>query len=297
MQEPHRLRRSLLFVPGGDPRKLERASGAGADTLILDLEDAVAPEHKERARLEVARWLQARPREGAEAAVRINALGTPWFDEDLAAVAGAGAQAIVLPKCEGARGVTQVAEALDRLERETGSAARVRLLALVESAAGVVRAPEIAVAGARLDGLCFGHADFSLDLGLSEPDSSEGVVHHARCAIVIAARSAGVAPVDSVCLDVRDEAAFRADAELGLRLGFDGKLCIHPTQVTLANRVWTPSDEQIQAAQRVLEAWLEAQSKGVAVFALDGKMVDAPVVAVHERVLERARRAGVLSDS
>jgi citrate lyase subunit beta/citryl-CoA lyase len=134
-------------------------------------------------------------------------------------------------------------------------------------------------------------------MGLTHPDSATGVIHHARCAVAVAARAVGVAPVDTVCLDVRDEAAFLADAELGLRLGFDGKLCIHPTQVTLANRVWTPSDEQIQAAQRVLEAWLEAQSKGVAVLALDGKMVDAPVVAVHERVLERARRAGVLSDS
>jgi citrate lyase subunit beta/citryl-CoA lyase len=245
----------------------------------------------------VTRWLEARPAEAGEAAVRINAAGTPWFEEDLAAVAAAGADAVMLPKCESAAGVARAAEALDAADPGAGSSARVRLLALVESAAGVARAGEIAAAGARVDGLCFGHADFSLDLGLSDPDPSEGVVQHARCAIVIAARAASVAPLDTVCLDVRDEAAFQADAERGLRLGFDGKLCIHPTQVALANRIWTPTDEQIQAAQRVLEAWLEAQAKGVAVFALDGKMVDAPVVAVHERVLERARRAGVLSDS
>jgi citrate lyase subunit beta/citryl-CoA lyase len=297
MDESHRLRRSLLFVPGGDPRKLERAAGAGADTLLLDLEDAVAPDHKERARSEVARWLESRPQGGSEAAVRINPAGTPWFEEDLAAVAGAGAGAVMLPKCESAGDVARAAEALGALEREAGSAGSVRLLALVESAAGVSRAGEIAAAADRVDALCFGHADFSLDMGLTHPDSATGVIHHARCAVAVAARAAGVAPVDTVCLDVRDEAAFLADAELGLRLGFDGKLCIHPAQVAIANRVWTPTEEQIAAARRVVEAWNEAQAKGVAVFALDGKMVDPPVVAVHERVLERARRAGVLEDA
>lgn len=298
MDHSHRLRRSLLFVPGGETRKLERAAEAGADTLLADLEDAVAPERKDDARRGVARWLEGLPADGAEPAVRINPRSTPWCDEDLAAVVGAGARAVMLPKCEAAQDVAWAAAALDGLEREAPPArGRVGILALVESAAGVARAAEIAAASDRVEALCFGHADFSVGLGLADPDPSRGVVHHARCAVVIAARAAGRSPVDTVCLDVRDEAAFRADAERGLRLGFDGKLCIHPAQVAIANRVWTPSEEQIEAARRVLAAWREARERGVAVFALDGRMVDAPVVAMHERVLQRARHAGVLGEA
>jgi citrate lyase subunit beta/citryl-CoA lyase len=171
----------------------------------------------------------------------------------------------------------------------------VRLLALVETAAGVAQVASLASATPRIGALCFGHADFSRDMGLAAPNPARGVVFHARCALAIAARAGQVAPIDTVCLDVRDARAFRRDAELGLELGFEGKLCIHPLQVPIANRVHTPTTAQIAYARRVLEASQKADSEGKGVFTVDGKMVDAPLIAVQQRVLERARRAGALS--
>jgi len=296
MSGSHRLRRSLLFVPGGDARKLEKAARAGADTLVLDLEDAVVLAQKEGARAAIAAWLRDRAGFAGEVAVRVNAPGTPWFEGDLAAVVGGGADAMMLPKSETSAGLGRAVAALERAEHDAGREPEVRVLALVESAAGIAGARDIA-GTPRVDALCFGHADFSLDMGLPAPDPAHGVLYHARCALAIAARAAGVAPIDTVCLDVRDEASFRRDAEEAFALGFDGKLCIHPAQVMLANAIWTPSPAQVAAARRVVAGWREAQASGRGVFALDGKMVDGPVVAAHERVLERARRAGVLEET
>ncbi len=147
----------------------------------------------------------------------------------------------------------------------------------------------------RTEALCFGHADFSLSLGLTEADASHGIVYHARCTLVIAAKACGVAPIDCVHLAVKDEKAFREDAELGLHLGFEGKLCISPQQVEIANEVYTPGPAQIDYARRVIEAWARVEAEGRGVFTLDGKMIDAPLVAVQQRVIERARRAGALA--
>jgi citrate lyase beta subunit len=282
-------------VPGAEPRKLERAREAGADVLILDLEDSVAPEQKTEARQRVAEALVS-DLGSAKLAVRINAPGTPYFEADLEGVTGAGGKLIVLPKCESAGQVADVAESVEKLERKrgVGSEEGAKLVALVESPAGVLNAASIAAAAAKVEALAFGHADFSLEMGLGEADASCGVIYHARCTLVIAAKAAGVAPIDCVHLAVRDEEAYRADAELGLRLGFEGKLCIHPKQVEIANEIYTPTSEQVDYALRVVEAWEAAQAEGRGVFALEGKMVDAPLVAVQRRILQRARRAGVL---
>lgn len=298
LEDPQRpLRRSLFFVPGGEPRKLEKARSAGADTLLLDLEDSVALPEKDRARELVAGFLRERDLGGAEPAVRVNVPGTPYFEDDLAAAVASGAAAIMLPKSQSPEELVEVAERIGALERSGGKGdGPVRLLALVETAAGIARVTSLASATPRIDALCFGHADFSRDMGLAGADPSEGVVFHARCALAIAARAGGVAPIDTVCLDVRDEQAFRRDAELGLQLGFEGKLCIHPLQVGIANEVHTPTKEQIAYARRVLEASEQAAAEARGVFTVDGKMVDAPLVAAQRSVLERARRAGVLSD-
>ena len=292
-----RLRRSLLFVPAAEPRKIERAREAGADTLLLDLEDSVAPQQKAEARVHVAAALRAGG-SGAEVAVRVNAPGTPYFEDDLTAVVGAGGGVVLLPKAETVAGVAAVVAMLERLE--TGGAvaahAATKLLLLVESPLGVAEALALARATPRVEALCFGHADFSLAMGLTQADASRGVVYHARCTLVIAAHAAGVAAIDSVHLAVKDDAGFRADAKLGLELGFEGKLCIHPRQVEIANAVHTPRAEQIDYALRVIEAWQRAQAEGRGVFTLNDKMIDAPLVAVQQRVLARARRAGVLQD-
>jgi citrate lyase subunit beta / citryl-CoA lyase len=290
-----RLRRSLLFVPGAEPRKLEKAREAGADTLLLDLEDAVAPERKAEARANVAAAIRAGVFGNAEVAVRVNAPDTPYFEADIAAVIGSGGSAILLPKSEAVDQIVAVADTIDRLERETSRMHGLKLLLLVESSAGITQAAALGRATPRVAALCFGHADFSLSMGLTDADAARGIVYHARCTLVIAAKACGVAPIDTVYLAVKDDAAFRDDAALGLQLGFEGKLCIHPRQVEIANQVYTPRPEQIEYAQRVIEASARAQSEGRGVFALDGKMIDAPLVAVQERILERARRAGVLS--
>jgi citrate lyase subunit beta/citryl-CoA lyase len=295
MTHLHRLRRSLLFVPGSEPRRLERARGSGADTVLFDLEDGVAPNAKHDARALVAAALRAGGFGDSEAAVRINGVQTPHCDADLEAVVGAGATAIMLPKCERGEELQQIGAALSRCERSAGRAdGAVRILALIETAAGVVNAAVLAAASPRLDALCFGHADLARDLGLDDADASHGTLLHARSTVVLAARAHGLPPIDSVCLAVRDEAAIHADVALGLRLGFDGKLCIHPRQVEITNALYTPTAERIATARRIIDAARAAEREGRGVITLDGRMIDAPIVAAEERILARARRAGVL---
>ena len=144
--------------------------------------------------------------------------------------------------------------------------------------------------------LCFGHADFSLQMGLADADAGHGVVHHARCTVAIAARACGLAPIDSVFLAVRDESGFREDVALGLRLGFDGKLCIHPRQVAIVNDVYAPSAAEVEEARRIVAAAEAAEADGQGAIELDGKMIDAPVVAAKRRVLARASRSAPASD-
>jgi citrate lyase subunit beta / citryl-CoA lyase len=167
----------------------------------------------------------------------------------------------------------------------------VAILALVETPGGIANALSIAAATPALEALCFGPADFAFEMGLRETDASRGILYHARCMLVIAAKASSVAPIDSVHLAVKDEKAFREDAELGLRLGFEGKLCIHPRQVEIVNEVYTPTVDEIDHAKRILEAAEQARAEGRGVFTLDGKMIDAPAIAAARRIIERTRRS------
>lgn len=291
--EAGRLRRSLLFVPGGEPRKVERARGSGADTLLLDLEDAVALDRKDEARRIVAQALAEGGFGESELAVRVNAPDTPHFEADVAAVIEAGGRTILVPKAEDPAAIVRIDQRLRHLVAQAAKGDRAaQLLLLVESPAGIANAVAIGRAAPAVEALCFGHADFSLAMGLGEADAGRGIAYHARCELVIAAKAAGVAAIDCVHLAVKDEAAFRADAELGKQLGFDGKLCIHPRQAEIANEVYTPSPAEVAYAERVIEAAERAAAEGRGVLELDGKMIDAPLVALQRRVLERARRAG-----
>lgn len=296
MSDSPPLRRSLLFVPASAPRKLERAVESGADTLILDLEDAVAPDRKNDARARVVELLANGSAGSCEVVVRINPLGSSAFQDDIEALADAGVKTILLPKTDSLDSIEYVVRKLESAEGDAGRGEQqpIKILALIESALGVVNAAAIARSTPRFEALCFGHADFSLDMGLPHAESDDGVVLHARCTVAIAAKSAGLGAIDCVCLAVKDEMAFRQDALRGAGLGFDGKLCIHPHQVRFANEVYTPTPDQIAYALRVLDGWREAQAGGHGVFALDNKMIDAPLVAVQERILARARRTGIL---
>ncbi len=279
-----RLRRSLLFVPGDDERKGERAAASGADTLLFDLEDAVVPERKGIARDLVCRLLRHRPAGGPECAVRINATSTPFFADDLAAVVEAGAQALLLPKVAGATD-------LIALDHRLAAAPSVALLGLIESPAAVLAAAGMASLPARVEALCFGHVDFCREMGLAAVDASQGIALHARQQVALAARALRLAPIDSVSLAVRDFEAFRRDAELGRDLGYDGKFCLHPQQVAIANEVYTPSPEQEARALEILHEWAEALRQGRGVAVVQGKMIDAPVAAAQQRIVERARAA------
>lgn len=302
---PARLRRSLFFVPGIDPRKLEKSVELGADTLLFDLEDSVGVPEKDQARTLLADFIPHIDRTRTELAIRVNPPGTPFFEEDLAAALAVGVDAIMCPKSEEATVLRDLATRIENAEAspshnkstdtaETTSATQV--LALVETAQGILNLNSVASANNRIAALCFGHADFSQNMGLSKPDPSSGVVLHARCSVAIAARAHDLSPVDTVYLDVRNQDGFRADATFGMQLGFAGKLCIHPSQVQITHDVYTPSEEEIAHALRVIDAQKEAEASGLGVFTVDGKMVDAPLIAAQLQVLERARKAGALND-
>ena len=228
------LRRSLLFVPGAEPRKLERADSTGADTLVFDLEDSVEAHAKERARALVAERVKTRTGD-TEYVVRINGCETSHFERDVMDVVAAGARCLMLPKsCPAtlARARLHLAHVEQRLGLENGC---IRLLGLVETANGVVRLPRLLSEPARLDALWFGNADFSFDMGHADSDLGTGVVHHARCSLAITAAAAGVVAIDGVCLAIRDDDAFESEARNAQSLGYTGKLCLHPAQVAVAN--------------------------------------------------------------
>jgi len=298
MQQTAQLRRSLLFVPGAEQRKLDRSRDAFADLLVFDLEDSVVPDQKARARERVADHVRNAGPAGPAMAARVNPPGSAHFEADLEAVVSAGIRTIMLPKSESPEGLARASAAAARLEaRLELPSGSVRLLALVETASGIARVELLAEADPRIDGLCFGNADFSLDMGLPEPDPSTGVLLHARCRLAIAAAAAKVTPIDGVCLAVKDLAAFTEEGTLALRLGFEGKLCIHPAQVEIANSIFTPTANQIEMALRVIEGWESAVADGRGVFSLDGKMIDPPLVDIHQRVIDRAKLAGVLGNA
>jgi citrate lyase subunit beta/citryl-CoA lyase len=285
------LRRSLLFVPGIATKRFAKARASGADTILFDLEDSVPIDAKETAREYVCATLREGGFGHMEPGVRINAPGSPYHEDDLRAVAAAGARAIMMPKSERAEDLRAASVILDELE------ATAKILALIETPLGVLRSVEVGQATPRVDALCFGHADFALEMGVPADDPGSGVLYHARCSVAMAARACSAQPVDNVCLAVRDEEAFRHDVGVGMRLGFEGKLCIHPAQVAIANEMYAPTPEEVEYARRVVSGWHTARAEGLGVFTLDNKMVDAPLVRAQERVLERAKRAGLIAET
>lgn len=275
---------SLLFVPGTRPERFVKALASGAGGVIVDWEDAVAPAEKAGARALLAEALATlTPGDKARLALRINAEGTPWHADDLAALAALaqrGLGAVVLPKADSATGVATAFEAMGR---------RGVVLPLVESVAGLDAARPLAAAPQVLR-LLFGHLDFQADAGLAcGPDEAELVP--VRLQIVLASRAAGLpAPIDGVTPDTTDMALVQGHAARALRGGFGGKLCIHPAQVPAVHAAFAPTSDQLQWARRVVDG---AATAGGGVFALEGRMVDAPVVKLAQQTLVRAQQLGV----
>ncbi|MET8520633.1 CoA ester lyase [Nocardioides sp. NPDC004968] len=263
--------RTWLFVPGDRPERFAKAAAAGPDVVVVDLEDAVAPAHKDAARAHVTDWL---PRAGVTVAVRINAAGTTWHDADVAALAAlAGPSLVVLPKADSPATVADVLAALP-----DGSA----VVALVETALGVARAIDLARSPGVVR-LAFGSYDLAAELGV-DPDHAPALAP-ARGNLVLASAVGGLAgPIDGVTGDVRDHERLTADVTAAAALGFAGKLCIHPGQVAPAAAALAPSPDEVAWAERVLA---DATEDGVAL--VDGRMVDAPVVARARRIVSLNR--------
>ncbi len=268
------IARSLLFVPGDRPERFDKAAASGAHAVVLDLEDAVAPAAKSRARDAVAAWLAG----GRPALVRINAAGTAWFDDDLRMVRAAAGAGLMLPKAD-VDAMSQVAAAM------TGRP----VIALLETVAGYFGVQALA-AVLGLQRIAVGSVDFAAESGIADEGEAMTAI---RTQIVLASCLAGLmAPVDGVSLELTDEARILADALRSRQLGFGGKLCIHPRQVAAVGAAFRPTAAELEWAQRVLAAFEASQG---AATALDGKMIDKPVVDRARRLVAEGNAAGAAS--
>ena len=281
------LLRSMLFAPANHARRVEKALTLDADAVILDLEDACPAAEKVATRAVVVAALQ-RPRR-ALAYVRINALSTELGYGDLCAVVQRGVDGVMLTKVDGPDQIKIADWLITQLERERGLAqCSVDLLPLIETGAGLASAEAIARASPRVRRLAFGAGDFTLDMGIRWSREETELVSF-RSALLLASRAAGIeSPIDLAWIDIEDGDGFANSLRWGSTLGFQGKLCIHPSQVEPINRAFSPSTDDVAKARHVVAAFREAESRGSAAFALDGALVDYAIVFKAERVLERA---------
>ena len=285
--------RSKLFVPASRPELFAKALAGDADALSFDLEDAVQESRKADARRtleEFLRQVSGQP-PGKILIVRVNGLTTPHFEADLRAVAWPGVDMINLPKPQSAEDVRAAAAALARVEAERRIGRPIGILANIESPRGLRLALEIATAHPRVVGLQLGLGDLFEPYGIDRADAR--AVHATQLTVRVAAAEAGIWACDTVYGTVTDPEGFTREAEAARRLGFIGKSCIHPTQVPLANAVFRPSDAEIAAALRVVDAARGAERNGVGAFLVDGRMIDIPFVKRAEAILAAARRLGL----
>ncbi len=286
MSNDSRPLRSFLFAPGNHARRVEKALTLDADAVILDLEDAVATAEKTATRDLIVTALQ-RPRRG-QLYVRVNAVDTQFCYGDLVAVVRPGLDGVILPKVESAAGLATVDWLLAQLERDRDlPAGDIDLIPIIETACGLDRVGAILAAGTRVRRVAFGAGDFTLDVNMIW-SRAETELAHARATIVTASRAAGIeAPLDTVWVDLPDGEGLEASARTALGMGFQGKMCIHPDQIPIVNRVFTPSDAEIAFAERVAAAFTKAEAEGSAAIQLDGKFIDYPIVYRAQRVLQR----------
>jgi citrate lyase beta subunit len=297
---PEPLRRSVLFVPGDSLRKINKATELEADSLILDLEDGVAFNRKVEARRTVVEALGTLDFGRRERLVRLNPFPTLAVQlegpvaEDLSVTLKAHPAGYVIPKVENPEHIRVVSGYLDRAEAERGWPANsIRLLAMIETAKGVLNLGQIAQASRRLEALVFGAEDLANDLGAKRTRAG-WEVFYARSAVVTAAAAFGLQAIDMVFVDLDDLPGLEEECRFARQLGFAGKTAIHPRQIEMINRLFAPSPEEIEQALRLVQAFAAHQAAGAGAFELDGKMVDLPVMRAAEGVLAKARAAGLL---
>lgn len=288
-----KLRRTMMYVPGNNPGMVKDAHIYGADSIMFDLEDSVTVKEKDSARFLVFNALKTIDYEGTERVVRVNGLDTPFGREDFEAIVRAKPDIIRLPKTEKPENILEADRLIGEIEAKAGMEnGTVKLMAAIESALGVINAYKIATASKRLIAIAIGAEDFVTDLKTTR--SLDGIeVLTARSQIVMAARAAGIYALDTVFADVNDMDGFINEVKVAKQLGFDGKSVINPRQIEPVHRIYAPTEKEINKSLRIIEAIKEAEARGSGVIAVDGKMVDGPIVDRAHRVLELAAAVGI----
>jgi citrate lyase subunit beta/citryl-CoA lyase len=273
----------MLFVPGDKEKMLLKSLALGADSVIWDLEDAVALTEKQTARATICKTLQNIQSAHVPIYIRVNSLGTNMLDVDLDSVVQRGVHGILFPKAESSSQVKELDSILSRVEKQRGlPEGSVKVQCLLETCLGIIHAYAIASASPRVEAVCFGAEDFTLDLGT--PRTRDGIESaYSRAAIAVAAGAAKVLAIDSVYSDLNDEEGLVNECRMVRQLGYRGKFAIHPKQLDVINREFSPSESELAFAQRIMEAFNRPENVNAGVITVDGKMIDAPI-------LERARR-------
>lgn len=287
-----KLRRSMLFIPGSSAAMLSTAYIYKPDSIMFDLEDAVALKEKDSARLLVFHALQNPMYKDIETVVRINPLNTPFGLKDLEAAVRAGVDVIRLPKTDSPEDIYQLEREIVRIEENCGRpVGSTKLMAAIESAVGVINAVAIAKSSDRLMGIALAAFDYVMDMQTERGDGTE--LFYARCAVLHAARGAGIDAFDVVYADVNDEAGFLKEVDLIRRMGFNGKSLINPRQIEILHNAYAPTQEEVDYAQRVIAAAEEGERNGLGVISLNGKMIDAPIINHARVVIERKNASGI----
>ncbi|WP_263065554.1 citrate (pro-3S)-lyase subunit beta [Dickeya dadantii] len=290
--QPKKLRRSMLFLPGANAAMLTNAFIYQPDSIMFDLEDAVSLREKDTARLLVHHALQHPMYRDIETVVRINQLNTPFGLKDLEAAVRGGVDVIRLPKTDSTDDVDELEHHLARIEkacgREVGST---RIMAAIESAVGVINAVSIARSSERMIGIALAAFDYVMDMQTERGDGTE--LFYARCAVLHAARAAGIDAFDVVYSNVNDEEGFLKEVDLIRRLGFNGKSLINPRQIELLHNAYAPTQDEVDYAHLVIKAAEDGERAGLGVISLNGKMIDGPIIDHARRVVERALASGV----
>jgi citrate lyase subunit beta/citryl-CoA lyase len=285
-----RPRRSVLYMPGSNARAQEKAKKLPADALILDLEDATATDAKAAARKLACKSVREGRGGPKELIIRVNGLDTPWGNDDLAAACQAGPDAILIPKVESAHQVFEVEHEMER----SGAPDTTAIWCMMETPLGILNVKKIANSSKRLACLVMGTSDLTKDLhALHTPMRLPMLPSIGLC--LLAARAYGLAILDGVYLDLKDEAGFRAACRQGLELGFDGKTLIHPSQVGPCNEIFAPSASEVEQARRIISGFAEAEAAGKAVVVVDGKLVESLHVENARRIVALAEAIAAVS--
>ncbi len=295
-ENEERLRRTMMFVPGNNPAMVKDAGIYGADSIMFDLEDAVSMAEKDAARDLVYEALQSQDYGDAELVVRVNGDDTPYYHNDVKAMVKAGIDVIRLPKVETADMIKQLESDVLAAEKEFGrQEGSTHVMAAIESAKGVLNAPAIAAASDRMIGIALSAEDYTTDMKTHRyPDGAE--LEFARNMVLHAARAAGIAAFDTVFTNMDDTEGFYRETRYIHQLGFDGKSLVNPRQIAMVNKVYEPTQAEIENAQNVINAIEEAKAKGSGVISMNGQMVDRPVVMRAQRVMRLAKASNLVDE-